>query len=126
MSVVNIKYTGTAPGADANTYVLFSTAPPSAGVAGHVAVVNWGPMSGIHTFHLSVKHSQSCTFKGYRSLDGGTTWIQFYDSGVVTAPTYTTEIYQSVEGFRDFKFEVLNAGVAQATWNVHMDCSVFP
>lgn len=118
--IVRLPYTGSAPGADSNTYTLFDTTTTGGPPRG------WGGMADLHTFHLSVKHSQSCTFKGYRSLNGGTTWIQFYDSGVVTAPTYTTEIFQNIEGFRDFKFEVLNAGSAQATWNVHMSASVYP
>jgi hypothetical protein len=124
--ITELKYTGSTPGTDSNTYVLFATASPSAGVAGSVPVRNWGPEMGIHTFRYDIKHSQNGTVRGYRSQDGGATWIQTYDSGTLTAPTYTSTGLIPVEGFRDFKVEWVNAGTAQATWSVAMDVSVFP
>lgn len=127
--VVRLKYTGTAPGANSNVYTIFSTVATAAAGTGSVAgnyPAGLFDLANIHTFHLSLKHSQSLTIKMYRSNDGGTNWIQVYDSGSVAAPTYTTEVFQNVEGFRDFKCEVTNGGSAQATWDVHMDVSVYP
>jgi hypothetical protein len=117
-TVTNLKYTGTTPGADASTYVLFSTALLSVG--------NWGPMGDVHAYHYDIAHSQAGTVKGYRSKDRGVTWVQFYDSGLLGIPTYTSTDVVLVEGFADFKFEWVNGGVAQGTWNVHQDASIFP
>ena len=117
--VVRLKYSGTAPGADSNTYTIFTT------VDGSIPR-GWGDQADIHSFRYDVKHSQNGTMKGYHSLDGGTTWTQVYDSGTLTAPATTSKDSVSVEGYRDFKFEWVNAGSAQATWVVNLDVSVFP
>lgn len=117
--VVRLKYTGTAPGTDSNTYVIFSTV-----AAGYPR--GWGDMSDVHSFHWDIKHDQAGTLKGYHSLDGGTTWVQFYDTGSLAAPTYTDNAVVLVEGFRDFKFEWVNGGTAQGTWVVNLDVSIFP
>jgi len=84
---------------------------------------------GLHSFHCNIKHDQDGTIKGYRSTNGGTTWVQFYDSGLITAPAATTATDKVVlvEGYRDFKFEWVNGGVTQgAGWSVSMDVSIFP
>lgn len=116
ISLSNIPYAGSTPGADANTYTLFDTT--------RLPQRNWGPMNGVHTFHWDIKHSQAGTVRGYRSQDGGTTWVQFYDTGSMAAPAYTSNDSVTVEGFRDFKFEWVNGGAAQAAWSVSMDCTV--
>lgn len=117
--VVRLKYTGTAPGANSDTYTIFTT------VDGSIPR-GWANMADVHSFHWDIKHSQAGTLKGYHSQDGGTTWIQFYDTGSLAAPTYTDNGVVLVEGFRDFKFEWVNGGAAQATWVVNIDVSVFP
>jgi hypothetical protein len=126
-TVCNLKYTGSTPGADANTYVLFATASPSASVAGSVAVGNWGPMGDVHAFRYVIKNPAAGTVNGYFSLDRGATWVQFYTmpAAIPVAGTASTDVV-SVEGFRDFKFEWVNGGVAQTGWSVSMDVSVFP
>lgn len=116
MSIVTLEYTGTTPGADSNTYVLFSTV--AAGAPG-----NWAPMCSLHSFHYNIKHSQAGTVKGYKSSNRGTSWTQFFDSGSIAAPTYVTNNVVSIEGFQDFKFEWVNGGSAQATWAVDMNLS---
>jgi hypothetical protein len=116
-TVTNLKYTGTTPGADASTYVLFSTAL--------IPVGNWGPMGGVHAYHYDIKHSQAGTVNGYWSNDRGVTWVQFYTMALAI-PTLTSSDVVLVEGFRDFKFEWVNGGVAQATWSVNQDASIFP
>lgn len=127
--VIRLKYTGAAPGADSAVYTLFSTVSTAAAGTGSVAA-GWprgvADQMDIATFHYDIKHSQTGTVKGWKSLDGGTNWAQFYDSGSLTAPTYTSNAVVLVEGFRDFKFEWTNAGSAQATWIVDMDISIFP
>jgi hypothetical protein len=124
--ITRLKYTGATPGTDSNTYVLFSTASPSAGVAGACPMGNWGPAMCVHSFHWDIKHSQAGTVRGYHSSDRGATWTQFYDTGSLAAPTYTDKDVVLVEGFADFKFEWVNGGTAQATWVVNMDVSLFP
>lgn len=119
--VIRLKYTGSTPGADSNTYTIFSTV-----AAGYPR--GWADMADVHTFHWDIDHDQSGTVKGYHSLDGGTTWVQFYDSGSMAAPgaAATSGAVVLVEGFRDFKFEWLNGGSAQGTWVVNMDVSTQP
>lgn len=117
--VVRLKYSGTAPGANSNTYTLFTT------VDGSIPR-GWANNADVHSFHYDIKHDNNGTVKAYHSLDGGTNWVQFYDSGTLTAPTYTSNSVVLVEGFRDFKFEWVNAGSAQGTWVVNLDVSVFP
>lgn len=117
--VVRLKYAGSAPGADSNTYTIFTT------VDGSIPR-GWAVNADVHSFHWDIKHSQSGTLKGYRSEDGGSNWVQFFDSGALAAPTYTSNGVELVEGFRDFKFEWVNGGSAQATWSVSIDVSVFP
>lgn len=127
--VVRIKYTGVAPIGDSAVYTIFSTVATAAAGAGSVASNlprDWGPNSDIASFHWDIKHSQAGTLKGWHSLDGGTNWTQFYDTGSLAAPTYTDNGVVLVEGFRDFKFEWTNGGVAQATWAVNLSCSTNP
>lgn len=116
---VILKFTGSAPGADSNAYVLFSTV-----AAG--APKNWAASWGLNAYHYDIKHSQTLTVRGYHSQDRGVTWVQFYTTAALTAPTYTTNDVVLIEGFQDFKFDVLNNGVAQATFVVNQDLCVFP
>ena len=117
--IVRLKYGGTAPGADSNTYTIFTT------VDGSIPR-GWADQADLHVFRYDIKHSQSGTVKGYHSLDGGTNWVQFYDSGALAAPTTTDKDAVSIEGYRDFKFEWVNGGSAQATWVVNLSATVFP
>ena len=127
--VVRLKYTGTAPGADSAVYTIFSTVATAAAGTGSVAAnlprdfVAW---NNFHTFHWDIKHSQAGTMKGYWSNDGGTNWIQFYDTGSLAAPTLTDKDDVPIAGLRDVKFEWTNGGSAQATWAVNMSMSVYP
>lgn len=126
---VRLKYTGTAPGANTDVYTIFSTVATAAAGSGSVAANlprDWAVWSNVHSYHWDIKHSQAGTVRGYHSLDGGTTWVQFYDTGSMAAPTYTSNDVVPVEGFRDFKFEWVNGGSAQATWVVNQDVSIFP
>jgi hypothetical protein len=122
--ITRLKYTGSTPGADANTYVLFSTASPSAGVAGSVAVGNWGPMMCLHTYRYEIKNPQAGTVNGYYSNDRGANWVQFYTMAVaIPAAGEASNDVVLIEGFADFKFEWVNGGVAQTGWTVNQDAS---
>lgn len=114
MSVTALKYTGGTPGADANTYTLFTTAAlPS----------NWGSYSCVHTYHYDIKNSQAGTVNGYKSADG-VTWHQFYTMAIgIPASAATNNDVVLVEGYRHFKFEFVNGGSAQTTWSVDQDVS---
>ncbi len=116
---VILKYTGATPGADANAYTLFSTV--AAGCPKH-----WAAHWGLNAYHFDIKHSQSLTVRGYHSKDRGVNWVQFFSTGVLTAPVLTTNDVVLVEGFEDFMFDVLNAGAAQTTFVVNQDLCVFP
>lgn len=126
--IVGLKYSGTALPTGSATFVLFSTAAPSAGVAGSCPMANWAPMSGLHVYNYDVKHSHDGTVKGYKSDDRGTNWLQFYDSGTLTAPaaTDTNGDVVSVEGMPDFKFEWVNGGTNQTTFEFTQNLSDVP
>lgn len=124
--IVGLKYSGTALPTDANTFVLFASASPSAGVAGSCPMANWAVMSGLHVYKYDVKNSHDGTVKGYKSDDRGANWVQFYDSGTLTAPTYTNAAVVSVEGLHDFKFEWVNGGVTQTTFELAQSLSDVP
>lgn len=109
-----VKYSGSAPGADSNDYILFSTtvAFPGAGMA---------QGAGVHKLVLNLVNSQAGTLKAYRSADRGTAWTQV-DSDAVTVPsagTSNTAEYL-LEPFLDFKLVWTNGGSAQTTWVVDM------
>lgn len=128
MTIARIKHTGLALPLANITYVLFSTASPSAGVVGSAPMGNFGPMMGFHTYHFDMKNSHSCTIKGYKSDDRGANWVQFYDSGALAAPTATVSnsAVVLIEGLADFKFEVANGGTTQTTFEYDQDLSTFP
>lgn len=127
--VVRLKYTGTAPGANTDVYTIFSTVATAAAGTGSVAANlprDFAVWCNFHSYHYDIKHSQAGTMRGYHSLDGGTTWVQFYDTGSLAAPTLTSKDVVLVEGFRDIKFEWVNGGSAQVTWVVNQDLTIFP
>ncbi len=123
-SIPRLKYTGSTPGADASTYVLFATASPSAGVAGVCPMGNWGPMMGLHTFRYEIKNPQAGTVNGWYSNDRGANWVQFYTMAVpIPAAGTASNDVVLIEGFADFKFEWVNGGAAQTGWTVNLDVS---
>jgi len=103
---------GGTPGADSNTYTLFST------VTAMGAKVL--PTTGIKRFTLTMKNSHSGTLKAYCSTNGGTTWDEYSSqavaaagSGVVNGPYDFL-----VDPFYDWKLDFVNGGSAQTTWRL--------
>jgi hypothetical protein len=116
MTMTRITYTGTTPGADANTYVLFDTT---------VAFTskNMLPMYGIKRYVVHLTHDQDGVFRWYVSDDRGVNWHAVDDGGVtvtVAAAGTTEGNWQDVliEGFQDFKMEWVNGGAAQTPFVV--------
>jgi hypothetical protein len=111
MSYSRVKYTGSTPGADANTYVLFSS-----------YVMYPAPYmlqgGGVKTVALSLEHDHDGTLNTYSS-DDGITWLQV-STEAITAPSASGTTYKEykVATYPHFKIEWVNASSAQTTWNV--------
>ena len=117
MSYSRIKYSGDAPGADSNDYVLFSTGVAMPGSAMHQG-------AGVKKLVLNLKNSHLGTLKtsrGVRDTVGVVTWTQISTEAIAagTSTTSTARDYL-MEPFADFKLEWTNGGSAQTTWVVDM------
>lgn len=132
--LTRLKYTGSTPGANANGYALFTTAPIAAGAAGSAAAADgavpfgdWAPDMGLHVFRYVIKNPAAGTVNGWYSLDRGATWVQFYTlaAGIPVSGTASSDSV-TVEGLRDFAFVWVNGGVAQTGWTVNMSLSGLP
>lgn len=114
MPEIKVSYTGATPGADANTYVLFSTVASGWGK-------NWLPMHGISLFTLDLNNPQAGTINAYRSEDRGTNWIQESTQDIAASGATSTNILEFVvEGMADLKLEWVNGGSAQTAWSPTM------
>ncbi len=82
MSLVFCVYPGASPGADANTYTLFSSVTAFQGA-------KMAQGAGLKRCGIDIKHSGTITLRGYKSSNRGTTWEQVYDSGAVASPGAT-------------------------------------
>lgn len=111
--VANPKYSGTAPGADGNTYTIFNSVTAFNGA-------NMAQNAGFKRYMVDMKHSQSGTLNFYYSLNRGTSWNQVYTSGAIAAPASTSSTIRdfAIEQYPDFKLEWVNGGSAQATWSI--------
>ena len=114
MSSVDLIYAGTALPADATTETLYDTTTEGIGNL----IVN----HNLSRFHYDIRHDKSGSVKGYWSVDGGTNWRQFHDSGVVPADTIA-ENNVLVESYKDVKFEWLNGGTTQTSFTPHLSLS---
>lgn len=116
-----IPYQGLTPGADANTYVMFSTAAafPSA---------NYCAMNRMKRFQIGLSNSQAGTYNWYKSNTRLTSpsatpvWTLIGTQAIVAAPPENTNDFL-IEEYADWKLEFVNGGVAQATWVVSMALS---
>jgi len=118
MSTTHVTYTGTAPAADAASYVLFDTTVASPNAR------NFFALAGIQRFRLEMKNSEAGTTVASWSENGGTTW-NVYDSvaTVAATATVTNGVDYNVGNYRDWKLTWTNGGVAQATWIIAMSMS---
>lgn len=115
MNTAVITYTGSTPGADSNTYGLFSSVDAFPGK-------RMAPGMGYRRFILGVRHSSAGTVNLYKSADRGTNWV-LVDT-FSAASTTEEDLYDAlIEHMDDFKVEWVNSGSAQNPWVVSMALS---
>lgn len=108
-------YTGSTPGADSNTYVLFSSVTAFPGKR------MWA-YQGFKRMVVGVRHSSAGTINLYKSADRGTTWV--LADTFSAASTTLEDLYDAlVEHMDDFKVEWVNTGSAQNPWVVSLALS---
>ena len=117
---VTAKYTGSTPGADSNTYNIFSSVVAFPGA-------NMAQNEGLKRLFVTIDNPQSGTLKFYRSVDSnngvarGTNWVQVGGDIACTASATDVTTFDGVFlGFPDFKLDWVNGGSAQATWSLSM------
>jgi hypothetical protein len=106
-----VPYSGAAPGADSNTYVLLDTTD----------VEGVGPVrpQNFRRYLLSLNNSQAGTLKVFGSDDAGATWKQIYDHDTAAATTeHNNDFAIPTLPHADVRAEWENGGVAQATFDV--------
>lgn len=108
-----LRYAGSTPGADSNSYVLFdTTALTSGGGLGLTALGSPG------RFVVNIRNDQTGTLRAYRL--NGSTWEQAYPDQAVAASS-TGGIYDFFVGtFDHFRLVWVNGGSAQTVWSVDM------
>ena len=112
---VVIKYTGAAPGANSNTYELFSSVTAFPGARMHSGL-------GLKRIVCGVRHSSAGTINLYKSADRGANWV--LADTFSAASTTLEDVYDAlVEHFDDFKLEWVNSGSAQSPWTVSLALS---
>ena len=130
MSIAQILWQGTTPGADSNVYVLFATCTPGATQTDRViqnanrdggCPAHFFANANAHKFVVDLKNSQAGTLDEYYSPDRGTTWLKISSNPVaIPAAGFDTPREYLVESYADWKLEWTNGGVAQATWSPQM------
>jgi hypothetical protein len=109
---VNFRYTGSTPGADANTYILFSSVVAFTGAS-------MAQNNGLKRIFGGINNPQAGTLNYYYSLDRGVNWVQVSTTAVAaSAATDINEFDFLIESFPDFKVEWVNGGSAQTGWTV--------
>ena len=113
--VTRPKYLGGTPGVS-ETVSLFTTAK--------FPGVSQLQYAGIKWFAYDISHDQDGTVKGFKSPDGGTTWIQFFEQAHTAPAAGTTskkEVY--IEMMADIRFDWENSATAQGSFVVDMALS---
>lgn len=136
MDSVSITYTGATPGNDSNTYVLFATAPPSAGSTNFAFPgAKYCAMNKLKRYVLQLVNSQAGTLNVYVSktragdaANNPTTttpaWVQVSTAAIVASTTAAPNVLDIlIEHYDDFKVEWVNGGAPQATWLVQQALS---
>lgn len=114
-----VKYTGSTPGADSNTYNLYTTVDSPLQTP-----QNFFALLGIHKVVLDLKANQAGTLKWYKSPDRGVTWNQIGQESVAAlASTVGLVRDYVVSGLQDFKLDWVNSGSAQNPWEVDITLS---
>lgn len=106
MNTISFKYEGETPAADTEVYELFSTLTA-------FGTAYAFPMHGIARIKLNLQHDQDCALNTYRSDDRGVTWHQLSTDSITGPVDESTEQEWLVEGFADWKLELVNGGAAQ-------------
>lgn len=109
--MIQLDYTGPAPGAVSTENTLFDSTLLSNGV-----------ISGIDgcRYRLSHKHNAAGTLKAYASNDNGANWTQIYER-YAQAPAATKRAHEysiPIGMHLDVKVTWVNGGSAQSTWYV--------
>lgn len=137
MSVTRIRYTGSAPGADANYYVLFNsvTAFPGANYfqmhgkkrlildakwdTGETITLKWYKPAANPT---SGPTGRPENFQGGSTTDPNTTWNQIGQEATITAPATTSSEIRDfyVEPYSDFLLVAVNDSNAKGTWIIDL------
>lgn len=120
MAFSRLKYSGSTPGADTDTYTLWTSETAGGG--------NLAAMSGARYFVLDLKNSGAGTLKVYkgsaRPSAGAVTFSQIEQISVAAAPTAESNKFEfNIEPYSDWKIEWVNGGSAQSTWLVDMALS---
>lgn len=110
---------GGVPGADSNTYLLFSTVVMFAGA-------NVLAGTGMKRLQLGLSNSQAGALNWYKSQSRLTnssnapTWTQIGTAAIAAGATAENDYDWLIEEYADFKLEWVNGGSAQATWVVDL------
>lgn len=109
---------GLVPGADANTYTLFSSVLAFQGA-------RMAPQMGYKRLMVDIKNANAGTLKLYKSPDRGVNWYQINEQAVGAAAANATNPYDFlIEEYDDFKLDWVNGGASQAAmWQVSISLS---
>lgn len=110
MTMTRLGYTGGTPGADSNTYTLFSS------VTAWPTTYNALSQYGQKRYVLRLEYAQDCTLNWHMSNDRGTNWRAVGTQALTAAAPGTPQsvtVDVVVEGFQDFRMQLVNAGTGQ-------------
>ena len=81
--------------------------------------------TGLKRLFVTIDNPQSATLKFYRSMDGvngvarGTNWVQVGGDFAITSSATDVSTFDGlIEGFPDFKLDLVNGGSAQTGMTV--------
>lgn len=114
----NIPYQGATPGADSDTYPLFSTITAFTGK-------NFFPLNGIERFTLVINNPQAGTINSYFSDDHtSANRTQVSTTAKAASAANTSDFVEFFVGvFEDWELEFVNGGVAQTGWKLQLGTS---
>jgi len=115
----HVKYIGTTPATDSNTYSLFNSIV--AGMPGF-----WPAQYGVFKIVVDIKHDQAGTLKWYKNMGDvdSTGWVQMGQLSVAApASTAGTQAEIFCEAERQTKVEWVNGGTAQSPFSVDISLS---